>query len=108
MSVPHQVEQLIERFARLKRPDLSPEEITYCRKLTKVWIGILALNSCLVAAAAFIEDKALWTILVGPVSYAFLGMVFVFEYPYRKWRFQDFEENNIVDGLLRRFLSRER
>lgn len=98
---------LIERFARLTRPDLSGAEVAYCRRLTRVWVGILCANSCLVAVAAFIEDHALWTLLVGPVSYAFLGLVFVVEYPYRKWRFQDFDDRNPLDRFLAHFLSRQ-
>ncbi len=98
---------LIERFARLKRPDLSEGEVVYCRKLTQVWVGILMANSCLVAVAAFIEDHALWTLIVGPVSYTFLGLVFVVEYPYRKWRFQDFDQESVLDRFLARFLARQ-
>jgi uncharacterized membrane protein len=92
---------IIERFARLKAVVLSDAEVTYCRKLTKVWIGVLFANSVLVFTAAFIEDKALWTILVGPASYALLGSVFIVEYPYRKWRFRDFSDKSAVDKLLR-------
>jgi uncharacterized membrane protein len=96
---------IIERFARLKTEALSPEEVGYCRKLTKVWVGVLFANSVLVLTAAFIEDKLLWTILVGPASYALLGSVFVVEYPYRKWRFRDFNEKSAVDKLLKHLIE---
>jgi uncharacterized membrane protein len=96
---------IIERFARLKAAALSEEEVTYCRKLTKVWLGVLVANSALVFTAAFIEDRVLWTILVGPTSYALLGSVFIVEYPYRKWRFRDFSDKNAVDRLLKRLFQ---
>ncbi len=97
---------IIERFARLQKPELPAAEVTYCRKLTFVWIFFLATNSTLVLAAAFIENNVLWTILVGPVSYTLLGLVFVVEYPYRKWRFQDFNDRNPIDRLLKPLLRR--
>ena len=97
---------IIERFARLQKPELPAPEVVYCRKLTKVWIGCLGANSTLVLTAAFVDDKVLWALLVGPVSYTFIGMVFVVEYPYRKWRFQDFNDKNPIDRLLKPLLTR--
>ncbi len=96
---------IIERFARLKSPDLSDAEVAYCRKLTKVWVGVLLANSLLVFSAAFIENKLLWTLIVGPASYALLGSVFVVEYPYRKWRFRDFDEKSAVDKVLKHLIE---
>jgi uncharacterized membrane protein len=96
---------LIERFARLQEPDLSPEKLVYCRNLTKFWIGILALNSALLLFASLCQNEALWAILVGPVSYGMLGMVFAVEYPFRKWRFQDFNEKSPIDRFLKPILG---
>lgn len=96
---------IIERFARLADPSLSEAEVRYCQKLTKIWMGVLVANSVLVFSAAFVEDKILWTILVGPVSYALLGSAFVVEYPYRKWRFRKFNRKNPVDRILERLIE---
>ena len=96
---------IIERFARLADPHLPEEEVLYCRKLTKVWVGVLVANSILVLTAAFVEDKVLWTILVGPASYALLGSAFVVEYPYRKWRFRRFNAANPVDKILKKLIE---
>jgi uncharacterized membrane protein len=97
---------IIERFARLTKPDLPREHVRYCRGLTVIWVVVLGGNSCLVLGAAFMPTDALWAILVGPVSYGLLGMVFTVEYLYRKWRFQDFEPGNPIDRLLRPLLRR--
>jgi uncharacterized membrane protein len=97
---------MIEKFARLLKPDLPPDHVDYCRKLTKVWVAVLATNSCLVFGAVFVPTDSLWAILVGPVSYGLLGLVFAVEYPYRKWRFQDFDPDSPVDRLLRPVLHR--
>ncbi len=92
---------IIERFARLERPDLPPDHVAYCTALTKVWIGVLSANSILILYACLFADTTLWTVLVGPVSYGFLGTVFAVEYVFRKWKFRDFNNRNIVDRLLR-------
>jgi uncharacterized membrane protein len=96
---------IIERFARLQKPDLPPDHVAYCRSLTKVWVGVLGANSVLLLVASMIEDKALWTELVGPVSYGMIGAVFAGEYIYRKRRFQDFDDN-LLDRVLKALVGR--
>jgi len=98
---------LIERFARLQRPDLPPDHVTYCRKLTKVWVGILGANSLILLIAALCADDGAWAIIVGPVSYGMLGFTFAAEYMFRKRKFQDFDEKNIVDKMLRPILKKK-
>lgn len=97
---------LAEVFARLVNPNLPEERIAYCRSLTKVWIGVLCLNSAVLLVAMFVESDATWAVLVGPVSYSILGVTFAAEYVYRKWRFQDFRKSSAVDRLLEALLSR--
>jgi uncharacterized membrane protein len=97
---------IIERFARLKRPEMPPEQAAYCRTLTKVWLLVLAGNSLLVLAAAFVSSKALWAVLVGPVSYAYLGIFIAAEYLFRKRRFQEFDRKNALDRLLEPLLGK--
>ncbi len=98
---------IIERFARLQRADLPGDQVLYCRKLTVIWIGVLLANAALVLSAALWAGDALWTILVGPVSYGLLGFVFTVEYLYRKRRFQEFEPKNPLDRILKPLLSRK-
>lgn len=98
---------IIERFARLQRPELPPDHVAYCRNLTKVWVGILSLNSVILLIAALYGEEGLWAILVGPVSYGIIGITFAVEYVFRKWKFQDFSDKNVVDKLLRPVLKRK-
>jgi uncharacterized membrane protein len=98
---------IIERFARLKRPELPPDHVTYCRKLTLVWLVVLAGNSVLVLAAAFVESSTLWAVLVGPVSYSYWGSFIAIEFLFRKWRFQEFNPDSTVDRLLKPLLGRD-
>lgn len=98
---------IIERFARLKRPDLPPDHVAYCRRLTKVWLAVLTGNSVLVCAAAFVESSALWAVLVGPVSYSYWGSFIAIEFLFRKWRFQEFDPKSVLDRLLKPLLGRD-
>ena len=92
---------IIERFARLQRPDLPPDHVKYCGALTKVWLLVFAGNSALVLAAAFVESKGLWAVLVAPVSYDYLGTFLASEYVFRKRRFGDFNPKNPIDRMIR-------
>ena len=47
---------LVETFARLERPDLPPEQVAYCRRLTGVWIAVLCANSVLLLVAMLVEE----------------------------------------------------
>ncbi len=97
---------IIERFARLQKPDLPEDHAAYCRSLTRVWLAVFVGNSALVLAAAFVREKALWAMLVGPASYLYLGAFLGGEYVHRKRRFREFNPKNPVDRLLEPLLGR--
>jgi len=92
---------IIERFARLARPDLPVENVAYCRRLTKIWLAVFVGNSALVLGAAFAADKGTWALLVGPASYLYLGTFLSAEYIYRRYRFREWNPKNPLDRLLR-------
>jgi uncharacterized membrane protein len=97
---------IIERFARLKKPDLPPDHVSYCRTLTKVWLIVFVGNSTLVLSAAFVEAKVLWALMVGPISYFYLGSFITIEFLFRKRRFQEFDPSSLLDRLLKPLLGR--
>jgi uncharacterized membrane protein len=97
---------IIERFARLRRPDLPPDHVGYCRRLTQIWLVVLTGNSVLVLFAAFVESSTLWAVLVGPVSYGYWGAFIAVEIVFRKWRFQEFDRGSALDRLLEPLLRR--
>jgi len=97
---------IIERFARLQKPDMPEDHVAYCRTLTKIWLVVFVGNSALVLAAAFVPGKALWALLVGPTSYMYLGAFMSAEYVYRKRRFDEFNPKNPVDRLLAPLVGR--
>lgn len=76
-------EALITAMARLKTPLLSDEVIAYTRALTKIWCVFFALNGALAFWLSRLEDKGLWAIYTGVLSYILMGALFAGELFYR-------------------------
>ena len=95
---------LVEHFARLVKPALSPEERAHCRQWTLLWGVYLHLIAAVgIFFAVFASLKA-WTLFTGIVCYALIGFFFSIEYIIRKYRFRDYGKNP-VDWVLRRIFG---
>lgn len=70
---------LIERFARLRRPDLPLEAIAYCRKVTLIWVVWLLINAAVASILALRGDLGFWTLWTGLISYFVTGLLVVSE-----------------------------
>jgi uncharacterized membrane protein len=70
---------LIETFARLRRPNLPPTAIDYCRKVTVTWTVWLVINAAIAATLAIWGSLASWTIWTGLLSYLAMGLLFAGE-----------------------------
>lgn len=90
---------MVERFARLQVRDLPPDEVRYCRSVTKVWCGFFVVNGGICLALALQRDSALWALYTGFVSYLLIGMLFGTEYVYRHWRFRRYR-GGFADRVL--------
>jgi uncharacterized membrane protein len=90
---------LVETFARLSVPELTPAERRYCRSVTLVWCGFFVLNGTAAALLAAFAPRAWWAAYTGAISYALVGTVFAVEYVVRKARFQRWGRGP-VDRLL--------
>lgn len=75
---------MIERFARLQEPDLPPEGVVYCRKVTVVWCAFFALNGALALFTAVYGNLELWTLYNGLISYGLIGLLFGLEWLVRR------------------------
>lgn len=71
---------IIERFARMKHPDLPPEGVRWCRKVTVVWCVFFVLNGTAALATVLSGDRDLWALYNGFVSYLFMGLLFAGEW----------------------------
>lgn len=90
---------LIEHFARMVKVDLGAPERAHCRRWTKVWGIYLLVLSALGLVLAKVASLEVWTIYVGILSYALVGMLFAVEYVVRKITFRDYGRNPL-DWLL--------
>jgi uncharacterized membrane protein len=90
---------LIEHFARMVKPELSPGELVHCRRWTRIWGGYLLALAALGLGLARWASLAVWTVYVGVVSYVLVAVLFVVEYVIRKIQFRDYGRNPL-DWLL--------
>jgi uncharacterized membrane protein len=90
---------IVERFARLRVPDLSPAERRYCRTVTGVWCAFFVLNGVVAMLLAGFAPRAWWAAYTGAISYALVAALFAVEYVVRKVRFQRWGRGP-VDRLL--------
>ncbi len=94
---------LIERVARIiDHGDTMPGElVAYTRRLTWAWTIIpvaMALISVLLAQFA---AREVWSLFTNVVSYLALAVLFLAEYPYRRWRYPDTPHTNPLTVAVR-------
>lgn len=96
----------VERIARLEDPDLSADEVRYCRIVTCVWCAFFAANGGIAAALALHGPVHLWALYTGIISYGLMVLLFAAEYGIRRLRFGRFTDSRI-DRWLQRRLSND-
>lgn len=76
---------VIERLARLREPELSPDGQLYTRRVTQVWTAFLVLNAAIAAATALWGTVEQWTLWNGLFSYLAMGVLFTGEIALRRF-----------------------
>jgi uncharacterized membrane protein len=71
---------LIERFARLQEPELSPAAVQYTRRVTQVWCGFFVVNGTIAAGTALWATARTWFLYNGVIAYVLMGALFGGEY----------------------------
>lgn len=71
---------VIERLARLQHPDLSPQGVSYTRKVTQVWCAFFILNGLIAAGTALWADFFWWSLYNGLIAYGLIGLLMGIEY----------------------------
>jgi len=90
---------LIEHFARMVKPELSPPQLAHCRRWTLIWGIYLVVLAGIGLGLARWATLSVWTVYVGVLSYVLIGALFAVEYLIRKIRFRDYGRNPL-DWLL--------
>lgn len=71
---------IIERLARLTKPNLPEHAIKYTRKVTIVWLCFFIINGLISYYTAFFCELQTWTLYNGLISYILMGTLFAIEY----------------------------
>lgn len=75
---------MVERFARLKIPDLQPPAVAYTRRVTQCWCAFFVVNGALAAFTALYASRELWALYNGFISYVLMGLLFAGEWLWRQ------------------------
>ncbi len=75
---------MVERFARMREPDLPAAAIGYTRRVTEVWCVFFTVNGALALATALWASPAVWSLYNSVVAYLLMGLLFAGEYCFRR------------------------
>jgi uncharacterized membrane protein len=75
---------VIERMARLTEPDLSPQAVSYTRRVTGVWCLFFLFNGLVALFTAIWGSFELWTLYNGFLSYILMAALFGAEWLVRR------------------------
>ena len=81
----YQKETIIEKFARLKEPDLPPNAVSYIRNLTKIWCVFFFFNGAIALFTAFESSEKIWALYNGFIAYLLIGALMGGEWLYRRY-----------------------
>lgn len=70
---------MIERIARLREPDLSPEGVRYTRRVTRVWCVFFVSNGLVATYTALWASREAWALYNGLIAYLLIGALFLGE-----------------------------
>jgi uncharacterized membrane protein len=71
---------VVERFARLREPELSPAGVAYTRRVTQVWCVFFIVNGSIALATALWASPKVWSLYNGLIAYLMMGVLFGSEY----------------------------
>jgi uncharacterized membrane protein len=75
---------LVERFARMREPELAPEAVNYCWLVTAVWTAWLAVNALVALLLAIFGSDLAWALWTGVIAYLIMGALFAGELVVRR------------------------
>lgn len=78
---------MIERFARMIEPDLSPQKREHCRKWTWFWCAFFVLNGGIATSTAIIGSRRFWAMYNGGIAYGLMALMFAAEWIERRLKF---------------------
>jgi uncharacterized membrane protein len=70
---------MVERFARLQEPELSPTRVRYTRHVTEAWCVFFVINGVIAGYTAAFASREAWALYNGLVAYLLIGAMFAGE-----------------------------
>lgn len=71
---------LVERIARVMEHTLPSEGVAHCRRVTRAWCVLLALNVLISLYTAYAASLQVWTLYNGVIVYFLFGAMLLGEY----------------------------
>lgn len=65
----------VERLARIRQPNLSPEGVAYTQKVTWMWSVFFLINGSIAAMTALWASNEVWTLYNGFIAYVLIGIL---------------------------------
>jgi len=75
---------MVERFARLREPDLSPAGVRYTRRVTEAWCVFFVCNGAIAIYTALAASREVWALYNGFIAYILMGTLFAGERAVRR------------------------
>jgi uncharacterized membrane protein len=94
---------MIERLARLQSPELSSQQIRYCRRVTHVWGAFFLLNGVITGILALLASTRWWALYTGLIAYLLVGLLGATEFLVRRYLFREFG-SGVHDRVLQKVL----
>ena len=95
----------IESFVRLQFADIPSEICQYLRNLTILWTGFFGFNTLMCVALAVWGNDHWWALYNGVFIYLMIGLITLFEYVYRHFRFPDLDIPDAKSSVKAMFVN---
>ncbi len=76
---------MIERFARLREPELPDSGVRYTRRVTQVWCVFFAINGSIALATVLWASDEIWMLYNGMIAYILIALLVAGEWLVR-WK----------------------
>jgi len=97
---------IVTRIAEASSGPLDPARTAYCRRVTWLWVFVLAIQIITAFVLALTGPLWLWSAVTNFGNYLLTGLLFVGEYAYRRIRFRGYVHQSFAEHL--RSLARTR
>lgn len=92
-------EPLVTAIAEQVHGSLPAYMHRYTRSVTLMWAIFFAAIALWSALLPWLGSITLWSLFTNFINYMLAALLFVIEYIYRKWRFQNYDQPGFVDYL---------